>query len=115
MEALTCGPQGRKVISSRARSLPQPPGALLRIRTTTSFTAGGVLNESAYCFHAGELPADISPVLSVSNLVPVNVSMEKVRFGFMPLLSHALGFKTFTIQAANSKVVLAHKPRTVST
>lgn len=43
---VSSGPQGRKVISSNARSLPHPPGALLTIRRTMSEPAAGVVKKS---------------------------------------------------------------------
>ena len=114
-EALIFGPQGRKVISSSARSSPQPPGALLvNLITTCSVIPMGVWKYAPYCSHTAISCASISPELNVLRTVPVTVSTLNVRFGFMPTPLHAEGFKTFLTHVA-IRNWYPHRPRIVST
>lgn len=57
----------------------------------------------------------ILPELKLDSTTPAFVSMEKVMLGCMLLPPQALGVIILLIQAANSKVVPGHNPRTVST
>ncbi len=81
MEELSTGPQGRKVISSSARSFPIPPGALFVIRKTITGLPGVVVKKKPYCFQSGCGLTAILPVLNVFKMTPAGVSILKVRFG----------------------------------
>src|SRR5476651_1834946 len=99
--ASTIGPQGLKVISSIARSLPQVPGMVLAllIFKTISLTPAGVLKSKLYWFHWGLVVVGISPVLWLANTTPVVVSMVKAILGSLGEPLHWSGFMRFTIHA----------------
>ena len=63
IEGVNFGPHGLKVMSSKARSLPQPPGALLKILNTMSDTLEGVVKKKPNCCHTGLDCDGISPLL----------------------------------------------------
>jgi hypothetical protein len=112
---ITFGPQGLKVMSSIARSLPQPPVLLLIILQTTDVTPGGVVKNNP----SGRQPVvwvfAMSFVLWLASKVPLIVSILKVRFGSRPSPLQDVGFKTFMAHRANSYVVFAQRPFTLST
>ncbi len=95
--AVSFGPHGLKVMSSMAISLPIPPGALLRMRSTTSDRLAGVVKKKPYCFHWGDVVTGISPVKYDCNTAPVVVSMVNSRFGLILVY-----FIMLSSQAANS-------------
>src|SRR5258705_13968491 len=104
MLAVIVGPHGRKVISSNARSFPNPPGALFVMRKTIFALSGGVVKKKPYCFHSGWKLVFISPVLNSFKRMPAGVSILKVILGIIPKRDN-----TFIIHAANSYVVLGHR------
>src|SRR5687767_9906127 len=114
MEEFNWGPQALNVISSNARSFPQPPGELLTIRTTTSVTPAAVVKKKPTCCQAGLGCVGILPVLNDCNRLPSVFSMLNVRLGCVPFDPQAVGRRILIIHAANSYVVLPHSPRTVS-
>ncbi len=110
-DAISFGPQGRKVMSSSARSFPIPPGALFVMRITTLVIDAGVLKLKPYWVHTGLMLTGMSPVLNVPSLVPSVCSILKVIFGRIEFWLSII----FSIQAANSYVVFPQSPSTCCT
>src|SRR6185369_12398979 len=107
------GPQGVKLISSRANSLPQPAAALLIIFKMTVPLAGAG-NVKFSLTHVNVLFSERLAVVFCPNKLPCRSVILKVSTGSIPLPLQPLGFKILSIHASVLNMIFGHKPLMVS-
>ena len=102
-----------KVISSKAKSFPHPPGLLFVIMIVNDVSEGGVVKISLCCFQRGDSTLATSPVPRVAIVLPDVVCRLILRFGNSGKGHFSVILHTFISQSPNSYVVPPFKPLTV--
>src|SRR5204863_7766390 len=93
------------VISSIAKSLPQPPSALFDTFNNSVPAFAGVVNLAVYCSQVAWSVGVMSPVANFASSVSSVFSIVKRRFGLI-LVHLYSGLHMFTSQTPSSYIVL---------
>src|SRR5437762_1695243 len=71
----------RNVISSNAKSFPQPPATLSLMTNIKVDVEAGVVKSARYCFHRGSWTRGRSPVIKPATVLPSGVSNRTFKLG----------------------------------
>ena len=96
------GMHSRKVMSSIAKSLPQPPGLLFIMFIVRPVAEAGILKTSLYCVHSVLCRRCTSPTLSCATMFPLFVCSRMVISGSSGNGHFSVILQTFIIHTPNS-------------
>ncbi len=107
------GTHSLKVISSIAKSFPQPPGLWFTIKISSEPSDAGVVNIKLYCVQRTDCTRATSPIPSCEITFPDNVWSRMVTSGNSGKGHLSVILHTFIIHVQNSYWVAGFKPLTV--